>query len=82
MPMGVIGMLGASTLASWRSLGRSWDDPSTLEGTRKGLVCSLIGFDRFFFVILVIHSESFFDTVREKKHFFHIYSQLAFSVCF
>ena len=42
------GMLGASTLASWRSLGRSWDDPGTLEGTRKGPVRSRLGFYRFF----------------------------------
>ena len=42
------GMLGASTLASWRSLGRSWDDPGTLEGTRKGPVRSRLGFYRSF----------------------------------
>ena len=44
----LFGMLGASTLASWRSLGRSWDDPGTLEGTRKDPVRSRLGFYRFF----------------------------------
>ena len=42
------GMLGASTLASWGTLGRSWDDPGTLEGTRKDPVGSRLGFYRFF----------------------------------
>ena len=42
------GMLGASTLASWGTLGRSWDDPGTLEGTRKDPVRSRAGFCRFF----------------------------------
>ena len=28
-------------------LGRSWDDPGTLEGTRKGPVRSRLGFYRF-----------------------------------
>ena len=42
------GMLGASTLASWRTLGRSWDDPGTLEGTGKDPVRSRLGFYRFF----------------------------------
>ena len=53
------GMLGASTLASRGTLGRSrddpgtilggsWDDPGTLEGTRKDPVSSRLGFYRFF----------------------------------
>ena len=42
------GMLGASTLASWGTLGRSWDDPGILEGTRKYPVRSRLGFYRFF----------------------------------
>ena len=29
-------------------LGRSWDDPGTLEGTRKDLVRPRLGFCRFF----------------------------------
>ena len=29
-------------------LGRSWDDPGTLEGTRKGPVRSRLGFYQFF----------------------------------
>ena len=40
------GMLGASTLGSWGALGRSWGDPGTLEGTRKDLVRSRLGFSR------------------------------------
>ena len=43
-PWVVFGMLGASTLASWGTLGRSWDDPGTLEGTRKDPVESRLGF--------------------------------------
>ena len=42
------GMLGASTLVSWGTRGRSWDDPGTLEGTRKDPVRSRLGFYRFF----------------------------------
>ena len=38
------GMLGASTLASWRTLGRSCDDPGTVEGTGKDPVRSRLGF--------------------------------------
>ena len=41
------GMLGASTLASWGTLGRSWDDPGTLGSTRKDTVRSRLGFYRF-----------------------------------
>ena len=40
-------MLGASTFASWRSLGRSWDDPGTLGSTKKDTVGSRLGFYRF-----------------------------------
>ena len=38
------GMLGAFTLASWGTLGRSWDDPVTLKSTRKDTVGSRLGF--------------------------------------
>lgn len=31
----VYNLHGASTLVSWGALGRSWDDPGTLEDTRK-----------------------------------------------
>ena len=48
LPMVVIWLLGASTLASWGVLGRSWDDPGTLEGTRKDLARSRPVFYRFF----------------------------------
>ena len=52
LPMVVIWLLGASTLASWgtlgKILGRSWDDPGTLEGTRKDPARSRLGFYQFF----------------------------------
>ena len=41
------GMLGASALPSWGTLGRSWDGPGTLESTRKDIVRSRLGFYRF-----------------------------------
>jgi hypothetical protein len=41
------GMLGASTLPSWGTLGRSWDDPGTLGSTKKDTVRSRLGFYRF-----------------------------------
>ena len=52
MPMGVIwhawclyfGVLGDPGTI----MGRSWDDPGTLEGTRKDPVRSRLGFNRFF----------------------------------
>ena len=48
LPMFVIWLLGASTLASWGTLGRSSDDPGTMEGTRKDPARSRLGFYRFF----------------------------------
>ena len=42
------GMLGASTLPSWGTQGRSWDDPRTLGSTRQDTVRSRLGFYRFF----------------------------------
>ena len=42
------GMLGASTLASWRILGRSCDDPGTVEGTGEEPVRPRLGFYWFF----------------------------------
>ena len=52
VPMGVIGhawclffgVLGVPGTI----LGRSWDDPGTFEGTRKGPVRSRLGFGQFF----------------------------------
>ena len=41
------GMLGASTLASWGILGRSWEDPATLGGARKDTLRSRLGFYGF-----------------------------------
>ena len=76
-------MLGASTLASWRTLGRSWDDPGTLEGTRKDPVRSRLGFCRFFDDFGdPFYSESFLSIFGPKNTFFHIYFQVAFSVGF
>ena len=40
-------MLGAFTLPSWGTLGRSWDDPGTLGSTRKDTVRSRLAFYRF-----------------------------------
>ena len=62
-------------------LGRSWDDPGTLEGTRKGPVRSRLGFYRFF-GDFGTHSESFFVLLDKRNSFFHIYFQVAFSVGF
>ena len=42
------GMLGASTWASWRTLGRSCDDPGTLEGTGEDPVRPRLGFLQIF----------------------------------
>ena len=67
------GMLGASTLASWRSLGRFWDDPGTILGhwraQGRALGCPGLDFINFL-VILGTHSESFFGTFGQKKQFF------------
>ena len=67
------GMLGASTLASWRSLGRSWDDPGTILGhwRAQGRTLWGPGLDFIdFLVILGTHSESFVGTFGQKKQFF------------
>ena len=50
-------------------LGRSWDDPGTLEGTRKDPGRSRLGF-YWFFVDFGTHSESFLGTFWPKKKFF------------
>ena len=72
------GMLADSTLASWRTLGRFWDDPGTLEGTGKDPLRSRLGFYRFFI--------NFWDPFWEfcgyfwtkKKQFFISISRLLF----
>ena len=81
VPWVSFGMLGVSTLASWRTLGRSWDDLGTLEVTRKDPVRSRLGFYRCF-VDFGGHSESFLGIFGSKKKFFSIYFQVAFSVSF
>ena len=73
-------MLGASTLASWRSLGRSWDDPGTLEGTRKGPVRSRLGFYRFFVDLGVPFREIFGYIWTGKHDFFISISRLFFLI--
>ena len=73
------GMLGASTLPFWGTLGRSCDDPGTLGSTRKDTVRSRLGFYRF----LVDPGDAFRDIFEyiwtEKHDFFPIYFQVAFS---
>ena len=76
------GMLGASTLASWRTLGRSCDDPGTVEGTGKDPVRSRLGFYWFFDDFGDPFWELFGYFWIKKEVFFHIYFQVAFSVAF
>ena len=76
------GMLGASTLASWGTLGPSWDGPGTLEGTRKDLVRSRLGFYRFF-VDLGDPFKKIFGYIWTGKHdFFICISRLFFLMIF
>ena len=71
-------MLGASTLASWGTLGRSWDDPGTLEGTRKDPVSSRLGFYRFFVDLGDRFLKVFGDFWTNKNDFFICISRLLF----
>ena len=67
------GMLGASTLASWRTLKRSWDDPGTILGhwRAQGRTLGGPGLDFIdFLLILGTHSERFLGTFGPKKKFF------------
>ena len=73
------GMLGASTLPSWGTLGRSWDDPGTLGSTKKDTVRSRLGFYRFFVDLGDPFREIFGYIWTEKHDFCHIYFQVAFS---
>ena len=72
--VGVLGDPGAI-------LGRSWDDPATLEVAMKDPVRSRLGFHRLL-LICETHSESLLGTFESKNSFFHIYFQIAFSVGF
>ena len=75
------GMLGASTLASWGTLGQSWDDPGTILGhwRAQGRTLWGPGLDFVdFLMILGTHSESFLGIFGPKKK---IYSYL-FPGCF
>ena len=76
------GMLGASTLASWGTLGRSWDDPGTLEGTRKDPVRSRLGFYRFFVDFGDPFLEFFGYFWTTKGSFFISISRLLFLLVF
>ena len=79
------GMLGASTLASWRTLGRSWDDRGTILGhwRAKGRTLWGPGLDFIdFLLILGPILRAFWVFLDQKRSFFHIYFQVAFSVAF
>ena len=82
LPMVVIWLLGASTLASWGALGRSWDDPGTLEGTRKDPARSRLGFYRFFIDFGDPFCELFGYFWTKKKQLFISISRLLFLLVF
>ena len=72
------GMLGASTLPSCGTLGRSWDDPGTLGSTRKDNVRSRLGFYRFLVDLGDQFREIFVSIWIEKHDFFIFISRLLF----
>ena len=75
-------MLGASTLASWGTLGRSWDDPGPLGSTRKDTLRSRLGFYRFL-VDLGDPFREIFGYIWTEKHVFFIFiSRLLFLMIF
>ena len=76
------GMLGASTLASWGTLGRSWDDPGTLGSTRKDTVRSRLGFYCFFADLGYPFTEIFRCIWTEKQNFFTSISRVLFLMIF
>ena len=76
------GMLGASTLPSWGTLGRSWDDPGTLGSTRKDTVRSRLGFYRFLVDLGDPFREIFGYIWTEKHDFFISISRLLFLMIF
>ena len=63
---------------SWGTLGRSWDDPGTLEGTRKDPVRSRLGFYRFFVDLGNPFREIFKYVWSEKHGFFTFISRILF----
>ena len=82
-------MLGASTLASWGTLGRSWDDIGTIlgrswdiGGPRKDPVRSRLGFYRFFVDLGVPFKEIFGYIWTGKHDFFISISRLLFLMIF
>ena len=75
-------MLGASTLASWGTLGRSWDDPGTVGGTRNDPVRSRLGFYRFFVDLGDPFWQSFGYFWSKKEDLFIAISRLLFLMIF
>ena len=75
-------MLGASTLPCWEPLGRSWDDPGTLQGTRKGPVRSRLGFYRFLVDFGDPFREFFWYFWTKETVFFISISRLFFLLVF
>ena len=79
-------MLGASTLASWGTLGRSWDDPGAIlgdigghkEGPCEVQAWILSIFWWFWGSILTV----FWAFLDQKSRFFHIYFQVVFGFKF
>ena len=63
-------------------LGRSWDDPGTLEGTRKDPVSSRLGFYRFFVDLGDPFWELFGYFWTKKEYFFISISRLLFLMIF
>ena len=79
------GMLGASTLASWRTLKRSWDDPGTILGhwRAQGRTLGGPGLDFIdFLLILGTHSESFLSYFYIKKEDLFIFISRLFFLLF
>ena len=67
------GMLGASTLPSWGTLGRSWDDPGTLGSTKKDTVRSRLGFYQFLVDLGDPFMKIFGYILTGKHDFFNLY---------
>ena len=76
------GMLGASTLASWGTLGRSWDDPGTLGSTRKDTLRPRLGFYRFLVDLGDPFREIFGYIWTEKHDLFESIFRLLFLMIF
>ena len=75
-------MLGTSTLGSWGTLGRSWDDPGTLGSTRKDTVRSRLGFYRFLIDLGDLFKQVFGFIWTERAEVFNSISRLFFLMNF